>query len=234
MKTLFILALCIAATLAENKTIVFVTTDQPYKITSTWDPEIISDDILMPLLYSFFYSYHNMVDKYNKDALQNITWYFDPNYDGVAYASNGGIVFATSYFKDRADARVAMHESMHIVQAYPDFSTKDGWLVEGIADYGRAEFGGNYNFDDYNDKALPDYAPSQSYTDGYGVTAAFLKYLENSWPGIVLKLNTANQDKSYNSNTWNSITGKSVEQLWSDYANASTSNGKAPSSLCQV
>lgn len=64
---------------------------------------------------------------------------------------------------------------------------EDGWLVEGITDYGRSLFGV------YNDEAnwsLATYQEGQSYTDSYGVTGGFLKYVvENHNSNMVRILN---------------------------------------------
>jgi hypothetical protein len=102
---------------------------------------------------------------------------------------------------------------MHIVQSYPPGNP--GWLVEGIADYARYKYG-------INNKAagwqLPKYSSSQSYKDSYRVTARFLVWItQNYEKDIVVKLDKTMRGGIYNSFTWKKYTGKSVEELWSEY-----------------
>jgi hypothetical protein len=116
--SIIIAALCVATISATSQTMVFVTNGQPYKILVTWDSAQVSDATVTSLAQAFFYTYPKMVSKYNPSALQNITWNFDPTYSGVAATSAGVTRFSTAYFGSRSDSGVAVHESMHIVQAY--------------------------------------------------------------------------------------------------------------------
>jgi hypothetical protein len=127
MRSLFILALCLFDVSA--KTVVWVSNNSPYRVTATWDPNLISDSRLTSLLQAFFYAYPKMVSKYNTKAPQSITWNFDPNYNGVASTSAGVTKFSTKYFGPKSDAGAAVHESMHIVQAYRKFFGVLGKLI---------------------------------------------------------------------------------------------------------
>jgi hypothetical protein len=102
---------------------------------------------------------------------------------------------------------------MHIIQAYTGGTP--GWLTEGIADLVRYRYGVNNSAAGWS---LPAYSSSQSYTNAYRVTARFLAWLENHVSStIVTNLNTALRNHTYTANTWVTLTGKTVDQLWADY-----------------
>jgi hypothetical protein len=119
MRSFLILAFCVGAVSATTKTMVFVSSDNsPYKVLCTWDPDLVPDSKLVPLFQAYFYAYPKMVAKYNPNALKNLTWIFDPTYNGVAATSAGVTTYSTKYFGAKSDVGVAVHEAMHVVQAY--------------------------------------------------------------------------------------------------------------------
>jgi hypothetical protein len=138
-----------------------------------------------------------------------------PNF--LLILANGEIVISAQWLRNNPmDSDLLTHEVMHIVQSYP--GGQPGWLVEGIADfvrfrYGRDNAGSNWS--------LPDFDRSQKYTDSYRVTSRFLAWLERKVRGdIVDRLDQALRQNQYqNGQIWNQLTGKSVDQLWNDYAN---------------
>lgn len=92
-----------------------------------------------------------------------------------------------------------------------------------MADYARNQFGIQNQAAGWS---LPSYQSNQKYTDAYRVTAAFLKYVESKWKGTVKKLFDAQFNLQYNDNLWKTLTGKTVDQLWSDYSKAGSSGRK--------
>jgi hypothetical protein len=109
---------------------------------------------------------------------------------------------------------------MHIVQDYGD-SSGPGWLTEGIADYARYKFGVNNAAAKWELK----YKPGQKYTDAYRVTARFLVWMEEKVkPGIVKDLDSQMRKHTFTDNTWQQLTGKTVDQLWAEY----TANPESP------
>jgi hypothetical protein len=165
------------------------------------------------LVNTFFTVYPQLVEKYNPAAMKQVVFQVDSAYDGVAYASNGRIVFNPGWFiKHPEDIDVVTHEVMHLVQAYT--GRTPGWLTEGIADYVRYKFGVNNV-----DWSLPSFKDTQKYTDAYRVTARFLAWVElHVRSGIVVELNTALRTKTYTPNTWADLTKKTLDELWADYA----------------
>lgn len=52
--------------------------------------------------------------------------------------------------------------------------------------------------------------------EGYGTTARFLQYCDSLLPGFTQQLNTMMR-KVYKDEYWNTLLGKSVDELWTDY-----------------
>lgn len=164
----------------------------------------------------FFDVYPRLVAEFNPGAPHTVVLAIDPEWKGVAAASGNRIMFNPDYLKQRPqDIDALTHELMHVVQAY-QYTEAPGWLVEGIADYVRDRFG--------VDNAAADWrleAPmvGADYTQGYRVTGAFLRWVEaDGRPGFVRDLNTVIREKTYDASTWRTLAGKSVEDLWVDYA----------------
>lgn len=141
--------------------------------------------------------------------------------DLIHYLANGQIVISAIYLRNNPkDIGLVTHELMHVVQSYP--GGQPGKLVEGIADYVRWKDGRDNAA--AADCKLPKLDHNQRYTDAYVMTGRFLVWLECKVNrGIVNRLDralTANQYR--NGRIWNQITGKSVNQLWNNYANNSS------------
>lgn len=167
------------------------------------------------LIDAFKKNYGKSVDTYNPNSLTSITFIMDPDYKGVAATYGGGVVrYDPAYFKaNPLDLDVATHEMMHIVQAYSGGAP--GWVTEGLADYERNRIGLSNATAKWS---LPNYQAGQNYTDAYRITARFFVWLEIRNPGLMVKLNTAARNNTYNNGAfWQSETGKNVDQLWSDY-----------------
>ncbi len=137
-----------------------------------------------------------------------------PGIDVPAYAAGNSIVLSAEHFgRNTGDWGCVVHEMTHIIQAYPDFGGKSGWLVEGIADYIRHKA----NIQD--GWHIPTtYKEGQRYTDGYWVAAAFLVFLEREYdPQIVTTMHRALKDGSYTDELFEKRTGKPLDELWEDY-----------------
>jgi hypothetical protein len=178
---------------------------------STFNPEVKQklEDV-------FFKVYPQLADSFNKKTLRKVTFVIDPEYKGVAATSGGVVSYSPEWFrKHPEDVDVVTHEVMHIVQAYPNGS-EPGWLTEGIADYVRYAFGVDNAGANWK---LPPYAASQSYTQSYRITARFLAWLEKKVkPGIVKALDGSMRSQKYTPQIWQTLTGKSLDELWSSYA----------------
>jgi len=155
------------------------------------------------------------VTRFNTGAVKAVTFVIDPAYSGVAATSGTTITYSSAWFHSHPqDVDVVTHEIMHVIQAYTGGTP--GWLTEGIADLVRYRYGVNNGPAGWS---LPAWSSTQSYTNSYRITARFLAWLENhGYPAIVTSLNTALRNHTYTANTWVSLTNKTVDQLWADYA----------------
>lgn len=170
------------------------------------------------LIDAYFKVYPVLVKKYNKKVTRLVTFVIDPEYKGVAGASNGRIVFGAKYMTDHpGDIDIVTHETMHIVQNYGGRSGMPGWLTEGIADYVRYAYGIDNAGAGWS---MPEFSDKQSYKNSYRITARFLAWLEYSGhKGIVKKLDQVGRDKTYdNGEIWKKLTGKTIDDLWLAYS----------------
>lgn len=179
------------------------------------DAGAISSDVKDRLAYTFQEVYPKMANDFNINAAKNLNVRIDWGYSGVAYTLGQEIVISADYIRSHSnDTDCFTHELMHVVQAYN--YNAPGWLTEGIADYAR------YKYGLYNSQAgwgLPNYNAGQRYTDAYTVTARFLVWLEKyEKAGIVKELDSRLRTGAYSENTWRELTGKTVDQLWSEYS----------------
>jgi hypothetical protein len=177
------------------------------------------------LISTFFTVYPKEAAIYNPQTARKVTFIIDPSYDGVAATGNDETHFNPQWFhKHPGDIDVVTHEVMHIVQNYPD-GAGPGWITEGIADYVRYTLGVDNEGAGWH---LPNYSPKQHYDNAYRVTAHFFVWLEqNGHAGIVKALDSAMRSKTYTDQTWNQLTGKSVDELWTLYGAASTPTSTA-------
>jgi len=168
------------------------------------------------LMETFFTVYPKEAKLYNKNTLRKVIFVIDPAYKGVAATDNGLVRFNPEWFvKHPKDIDVVTHEVMHIVQSYHDGETP-GWLTEGIADYVRAKFGVDNPGAGWT---LPAFSPKQNYTDAYRVTARFLLWAEKKHDKkLVQQLDAALRAGTYKPDLWKTLTGKTVDELWKEYA----------------
>ena len=168
------------------------------------------------LVNTFFIVYPGIVKEYNNKSLKQVQFFIDTAYHGVAATDNGRVVFSVAYMnKHPADIDVVTHEVMHIVQDYGD-SNGPGWLTEGIADYVRNEHGIANEAANWR---LPAYTSSQNYDNAYRVTARFLVWIETKVKkGAVKKLDGIMRKHTWTDNTWEDVTGKTIDELWKQYS----------------
>lgn len=164
----------------------------------------------------FFINYPKEAKTYNKKTTDKVIFVIDPAYEGVAAASGGVVRFNPEWFKKNpGDVDVVTHEVMHLVQIYPH-GAGPGWITEGIADYVRFTIGVDNAGANWK---LPDFDEKQSYENAYRITARFFYWIEkNVKKGLVKKLDHAMRTKTFADTFWKENTGKTVDELWADYA----------------
>ena len=168
------------------------------------------------MINTFFTVYPELAKAYNHKTARSVTMVIDTTYKGVAETGNARVTIASRWMHKRPeDIDVITHEVMHIVQDYGE-NAGPGWLTEGIADYARYKFGINNPAAKWS---LPDYKSTQNYDNAYRITARFLLWMEDKVKkGIVKKLDKQMREHTFTDNSWVQLTGKTVDQLWKEYA----------------
>jgi hypothetical protein len=187
-----------------------------YELTFVSKDPDLDPGVHTQLVERFFVVYPREVAEYNPGSLTKVKFVIDPTYDGVA-ATNAGVVriSAAWFHKHPKDIDVVTHEVMHIVQAYPP-GAGPGWITEGIADYARCRFGVSNAAGGWS---LPALTAEHKYTTSYRVTARFFVWLEAKVkPGLVKSIDAAMRAHTYRPALWAQLTGKTVDQLWAEYA----------------
>ncbi len=142
-----------------------------------------------------------------------VTVKFEKGLNVPAATAGAKMSFSVEWFqKHPDDIGVIIHEFTHTLQAYPN--AHPWWVTEGIADYIR----GKFPCDDPKVWSLPKLNHTHKYDQGYRVTAAFLFWIEKTYPKseIVKELNLAMKKKAYTEGIWKERTGKTVSELWQE------------------
>lgn len=148
--------------------------------------------------------------------MKKVAMIIDPDYKGVA-ATAGGVIRVNPEWmkKNPEDLDVVTHEAMHIVQAYRGHSGP-GWITEGIADYVRHQFGVNNEAAKWS---LTPFNEKQSYKNAYRITARFFVWITKNYKKhFVRDLDAAMREGTYTDGFWKQQTGKTVDELWSQYS----------------
>jgi len=216
MKKIFLSILLLTAVSAANAQTAKVYTKDSYKLTLTNNDATLDTAELTRLVKTFFIVYPKLAAEYNPGTLKEVKMAVDTAYKGVAATADGKVTIASSWLHKRPeDIDVVTHEVMHIVQDYGE-SVGPGWLTEGIADYARNKLGVNNPAAKWS---LPEFKPNQNYDNAYRVTARFLYWIEEKKkPGIVKELDSQMRKHTYTDNAWKQLTGKTVDELWKEYA----------------
>lgn len=172
-----------------------------------------SEALKTRMIETFFTVYPAEAKIYNPSTAKKVTFIVNPKYDGVAATAGTYVHYNPAWFDNHpGDIDVVTHEVMHIVQSYRG---GEGWITEGIADYVRFTHGVDNKGAGWS---LPAFKATQSYRDAYRVTARFFAWLEKSRKGIIVKLDDAMRQHTYTNEFWKNETGKTVDELWNDYA----------------
>ena len=163
----------------------------------------------------YYQCYPKLVERYEnpkKPATRHVTLTFKRNVNYPAFCTGSEITINVDWLKRNPnDIGLLTHELTHVVQAYP--MSNPGWLVEGIADYARKEFGPKEQPGWQLPKKLSE---KQSYRNSYRVTARFLEWLDQKQPGTVVKLHQRMQSREFELGDFKTFTGKSVDELWQE------------------
>jgi transcriptional regulator with XRE-family HTH domain len=138
---------------------------------------------------------------------------FSPDLSSPASISGTMITFNSNWLQQHPnDVGLFTHELALLVQNYPPGAPS--WFSDGMADYARSVYG---PADD--DWSLPGKVqPQDSYTQGGGVAARFLLWLEqHTRLDIVDQLNHAIQIQQSFPTVFQHLTHHTVDELWRQY-----------------
>jgi hypothetical protein len=216
MKNWILLSAALLLTIAANAQQTNVYNKKGYKLTFINYDAAFDASLQQRMVTTFFTVYPELAKAYNPKTLKEVTMVIDTTYKGVAETDNGKVTISNIWMhKHPEDIDVITHEVMHIVQDYGSNNTGPGWLTEGIADYARYKFGVNNPAAKWK---LPDYKPTQKYTDAYRITARFLEWIEETAkPGIVKELDNELRTHTFTDDSWKKQTGKTLDELWTAY-----------------
>ena len=171
------------------------------------------------LTETYFKVFPVLVSTFNDKTTHEVIFVTDTAYKGVAEASGNRILFGTGYMNDHpTDIDIVTHEGMHLVQGY-GYGSGPVWLTEGIADFIRYKYG----VDNIGSKwYLPDFAPEHNekkYENSYRITARFFEWIDQKVkPGLIIQMDKELRNHTYTQDTWVKLSGKTIDQLWDDYA----------------
>jgi acetyl esterase/lipase len=137
-------------------------------------------------------------------------------------ASVARVYVYDGYGRDRPDdTGVIVHEMTHLTQSPNPGNSRPFWITEGTADYVRVRLGyqtGNAYV-----------CSNNTYTDGYGCAATFLKYLERitNNTNLVKSVHNKANAGNYSDSLLTAGTGKTLNQLYTDCLSAECNGGKA-------
>lgn len=184
-----------------------------YTLTLTDESGRLDSQIKNKLIEIFFKVYPEMAARFNAEAARKISFIIISDPKVIAYCAGTKIVFSVEWFERMPqDTDCATHELMHAVQSYPTYD--HAWVVEGLADYARYKYGvDNVGW------SLPQYDPRQKYTDSYRVTGRFLAWLEKRvCENIIELIDDRLRNGTFSIDIFVEATGKTVDELWSMYA----------------
>ena len=163
----------------------------------------------------FYESYPKLIERFEKPgkpAPRGIRLVFEKGMKVPAYCSGAEIHVSVDWLTQHPeDVALLTHELTHAVQAYPPRGPS--WMTEGIADYARLKYG---------PKVQPGWSlparltEKQSYRNSYRITARFLQWLDEKHPGSVDKLHRLMQDGQFKLEAFETVTGKSADDLWKE------------------
>ncbi len=179
----------------------------------------LDSGILETIRHTFDNYYPSMVNYYNPSAARVVEIKIQDEWDGIPGWAIGDVITLRAYHLDqnpKDTAGVTIHELVHVVQN--GWQNVPGYLIEGFADFVRDETGIDKAYG--NSWSIPDgYQPGQHYTDGYGVTAAFIKWMVRDNRVLLESLVEAFRDGTYSDeSTWPAVFGESIDSYWDLYA----------------
>ncbi|KAA8479157.1 secretory protein [Arcticibacter tournemirensis] len=171
------------------------------------------------LIETYFKVFPVLVSTFNDKTTHEVIFVTDTAYKGVAEASGNRILFSTTYMNAHpTDIDIVTHEGMHLVQGY-GYGSGPVWLTEGIADFIRYKYGVDNIGSKWSLPAFTAQHNEKKYENSYRITARFFEWIDQKVkPGMIIQLDKELRNHTYNQDTWVRLSGKTIDELWDDYA----------------
>jgi Peptidase of plants and bacteria len=212
----------------------FPTADGKYKfmIDASDAPDLLAwaEKELVPVVHEWYPKMVAMLPGEGYTAPDEVMLQFKSGINVPAFASGNQVTLNAPWFRkelEREARGCVVHELVHVVQQYgrarlrnPNPARTPGWIVEGIPDYIRW-----FLFEPQAKGAeITTRNWERARFDGnYRISANFLDWVVATYPkekDIIRKLNAACREGKYSPDLWKGWTGKTVEELGTDWKNA--------------
>jgi hypothetical protein len=200
-----------------------------YQITidTTETPDLTkwANEELAPVVRKWYPKLVQALPSDGYKAPEKLSIFFSKDMRGVAATGGTRIRCAAGWFRQNLEGEAkgaVVHELVHVVQQYgrarrnnPNAKRTPGWVVEGIPDYLRW-----YQYEPGSGGAeitRRNFSRAR-YNASYRPTANFLNWVSTKYDtNLVVKLNALARAGEYDEGIWEKETGKSVEELGSDW-----------------
>ncbi|HEY1170468.1 MAG TPA: basic secretory protein-like protein [Verrucomicrobiae bacterium] len=180
---------------------------------------------LKPVVIEWYPKLVTMLPSEGFTAPAKVTLKFRNDIGGLPASAGGGQINLNSTWFRKELKREALgsvvHEMVHIIQSYGRVrggNRVPGWIVEGIPDYIRWFL---YEPQTKGAEVTARNIDSVKYDASYRITGNFLNWVTaNYGKDVVLKLNAAARRGEYTEQTWQTLTGKSVQELGEEWKKA--------------
>lgn len=172
-------------------------------------------EIKQKLVEAYFKVYPALVKEFNPTAKREVTLTIDSLLSVVGNNSGSTIRLHPKWLEGRPeDIDVLTHHLMNVLQGYDHYQVPF-WLETGISDYARFKYG-------VNNKAANWFfstpLPYEKYFYGYRTTGRFLTWVDSKVKkGFVRELYQQLNKALYADTLWVQLTGKTIDELWSNY-----------------
>lgn len=218
----------------ERQLIRFASADERYEyvIDTTAAPELAqwSEAELKPVILEWYPRIIAMLPSDGFEASKKVTFRYLPNakMEGIPAYAQGPTISMNAEWMQRELKREAkgaiVHEMVHVVQSYQGRRPRNerrertpGWIVEGIPDYIRW-----FIYEPQTRGAILSKAAlaNAKHDASYRTSANFIDWVvrNHDKDGTLLqRLNAAARDGRYTTNVWKELTGRTEEELASDW-----------------
>lgn len=210
-----------APPLPEGRTVLVIDDTYQIEFDTTATPQLTAwvERVLKPICAEWYPRIVKQFPSEDYRAPQQFKIVFEAEMEGVAYTMGTRVVCAEPWFANNLNGEAAgavVHELVHVVQQYARRPHRTpSWVVEGIADYVRW-----FQYEPPEKRPRVNFSRAK-HTDSYRTTGAFFDYLARSYgEQFPRQLNDICRRGKYTDDVWKELTGKPVEELWREYAQA--------------